>query len=116
MLEKLFRRRHQGTKGAMMALSHTLSKNKMIGAMHIDMLETQRSKPLHILWPNLLPVVAQFVQRILYVPGVPQNDHVDHKPQRAQLILLTLAIALTKLTALAMKDMPGDTVPSLTAI
>src|SRR6266487_6366094 len=78
MLEKLFRRRRRGTKGAMVALSHTLWKNKMVRAVDIDMLETKRSKPLHILWPNLLPVVAQFVQRILYIPGVPQNDHIYH--------------------------------------
>jgi hypothetical protein len=71
MLEKLFRRRRQGTKGAMMALSHTLWKHEMIGAVDIDMLKTKRSKPLYILWTNLLSAVAQFVQRILDVPGVP---------------------------------------------
>ncbi len=54
----------------MVALSHTLWKNEMIRAVDIDMLETKRSKSLYILWPNLLPAVAQFVQCILYVPGV----------------------------------------------
>jgi len=55
----------------MVTLSHTLWKHEMIRTVDIDMLETKRSKPLHILWPNLLPSVAQFVQRVLYVPGVP---------------------------------------------
>lgn len=49
MLEKLFRGRRQGAKGAMMAVSYTLWKHEMIGAMNIDMLETKRSDPLHIL-------------------------------------------------------------------
>ena len=33
----------------MVALSHALWKHKMIGAMNINMLETQRSNPFHIL-------------------------------------------------------------------
>jgi hypothetical protein len=51
--------------------------------MDIDMLEMQRSEPFHVLWPSLLPIAPQFVEDILNVPGVPQNDHIDHKPQRA---------------------------------
>jgi hypothetical protein len=67
----------------MMALSHTLRKNKMIGSMDVDMLETQRSEALYILWSSLLSAIAQVVQRILEIPGVPENDHVDHKAERS---------------------------------
>jgi len=82
-LEKLLRRRGKGTKGAVVALSYTLWKNKMIRAMNINMLETQRSEPFHVLWQNLLPAVPQFVQCILEIPGVPENDHIHHKPERS---------------------------------
>ena len=67
----------------MVALSHTLWKNKMVRAVDIDMLKTKRSEPLYILWSIPLPVVAQFIQRILHIPGVPQNDHIDHESERS---------------------------------
>lgn len=67
----------------MVTLSHALWKNEMIGSMDVDMLETERSEAFYILWSSLLPVVPQFIQRILEIPGVPQDDHVDDKPERA---------------------------------
>ncbi len=66
-----------------MALSHTLWKHEMIGTVNIDMLKAKRSKPLHILWSNLLPTVAQLVQRILHIPSVPEDNHVDDQPERS---------------------------------
>ena len=43
ILEKLFRRGGGLSKGAMVALGDTFREGEVIGAMHIDMLETQRS-------------------------------------------------------------------------
>jgi len=54
MLEQFFRRRRLRAKGAMVTLSHTLWKHKMIGAVNIDILETKRSEPLYVLLSNLL--------------------------------------------------------------
>ena len=42
-LEKLFRRGRGSTKGAMVALRHAFREGEVIFAMHIDVLETQRS-------------------------------------------------------------------------
>jgi len=67
----------------MAALSHTLWEHEMIGAVNIDMLKAKRSKPFHILWSNLLPTIAQLVQRILDIPGVPEDDHVDNQTERS---------------------------------
>jgi hypothetical protein len=85
-LEKLFNRRGQRTKGTMIALSYALWKHEMIGAMDIDMLETKRSEPLYILWSDLLPIVPQFVQRILKIPGVPEGDHTSSEMARASVV------------------------------
>jgi hypothetical protein len=59
----------------MMALSDSLWKHEMVGAMDIDMLETQRRALLYVLLSSLLSAVAQLVQCILDIPGVPQDDH-----------------------------------------
>ncbi len=55
----------------MVTLSYTLWKHKMIGAMDVNVLETQRSNPFHILSLSFLPVILQFIQNILHIPGVP---------------------------------------------
>ena len=34
----------------------------------------------------------------VHVEGVPENDDVDHQPQRTQLVLLAFVVALTQLT------------------
>jgi hypothetical protein len=100
----------------MVTLSHAFWKHEMIRAMDIDVLETQRSNPFHILSSSFLPVIPQFIQNILHIPGVPQNDHIDDQPKRAQLILLPLAIALTKLTTLPVKYMTGQAMPVLSTV
>ena len=48
----------------------------MVFAMHIDMLETQRSYVFHVLRSNLLPAALSFIERILHIPRVLEDNHI----------------------------------------
>jgi hypothetical protein len=100
----------------MVSLGNGFWKGEMVFAMHIEMLETQRSQSFYILWSNLLSESTSLVQRILHIPGIPEHNDVYDEAQRSQLILLPLTIPLTKLASLTMKDMAGDTVSPLSTI
>ena len=46
----------------------------------------------HILVPDLEVLIAELPQRRVHVDRVPEHDDVDDKTERAQLVLLPLAI------------------------
>jgi hypothetical protein len=47
---------------------------------------------------------------------VPQHDDVHHQAERPKLVLLTLAVALSQFTALAMKHDAGKLMAALAAV
>jgi hypothetical protein len=59
---------------------------------------------------------AKLIQCRLHIDRIPQNDYVDDEPESTELVLLTFAVALAQLTALAMEHHPRQGVATFTAI
>jgi hypothetical protein len=55
---------------------------------------------------------AKLIEDRVYVEGVPENDHVDYQAECAQLVFLSLAVALVEFAALGMKNDPPQAVPA----
>ena len=53
---------------------------------------------------NGKPLGTQLLESGLHVNRIPQDDHIDHQSERAQLVFLAFAIALTELTTLAVEN------------
>jgi hypothetical protein len=60
----------------------------------IHLLVAKGREPLHVLVADRDALPAQVLERALHVERVPEQDAVDHEPERAQLILLALAVGL----------------------
>src|SRR5262245_10488434 len=84
--------------------------------MHVDVLMSERRQAGHILAPDLEALLAELPQRRVHVDGVPEHDDVDDQTERAQLVLLPLAIPLAQLATLAVENGAGKHVPALAAI
>jgi hypothetical protein len=76
----------------------------------------ERRKSGHIRLPDRVSLRAQLVEDRLHVDGVPQDDYVKDQAQRPELILLTLAVALTQFAALAVEDDASQAVPALPSV
>ncbi|AMM18496.1 hypothetical protein AX768_30035 (plasmid) [Burkholderia sp. PAMC 28687] len=50
------------------------------------------------------------------VDRVPKHDHIEHQAECAELVFLTLAVMLTQLAALAVKDGTCDAVATFAAV
>ena len=61
-------------------------------------------------------VVKRGSQGGVHVDRVPEHDDVDDQPKRAELVLLSMAIALPQLAPLAMEDVARKHVTALAAI
>src|SRR5450755_1107741 len=80
------------------------------------MLEHEGRQPGDVLGPGLVALSDELVQRRVHVDRVPKQDQIDHESERAELVLLTFAVALAQLAAPAVKDHPGELVTSLAAV
>ena len=52
----------------------------------------------------------ELVERSLEVARGPQDQDVKHEPERSQLVLLALPVALAELAGVAVKEPPGQAV------
>ena len=58
----------------------------------------------------------ELVERSLEVARGPQDQDGEHEPERSQLVLLALPVALAELAAVAVEEPPGQTVTGLLAV
>src|SRR3954469_3028497 len=58
-------------------------------------------EPGDVFGPDLVSLGAELAERRIHVDRVPEHDEVDHEPNRAELVLLALAVALAELAPLA---------------
>jgi hypothetical protein len=49
---------------------------------------------------------AEVIKSLAHVAGIPEHDGIEHQTQRAELVLLTLTVALPEFPALAMEEHP----------
>ena len=84
--------------------------------MHVDVVMAERRQPCDVLIPYGKTVLTQLIQCRLHVDGVPQDDDVEHQAQRAQLVLLTLLIALPEFAAFSVKNGARHTVTPLATV
>jgi hypothetical protein len=85
------------TERAQLATSETVWQREGVTAEHIDVLVTEGRQTCDILVEHLEAFVAQLVQGGIHVDRVPQYDGVEDQAERAELILLPLAVALSQL-------------------
>ncbi len=52
------------------------------------------------------PFGSKLLQGRIYVERVPEHDRVDHEPQRPELVLLPLAVALLRSTRICPGRLP----------
>ena len=55
-------------------------------------------------------------QNCLHVDRIPEHDHIDDKPECAELIFLPFAVALTKLTPFTAENDARNAVPTFSPI
>ena len=79
-------------------------------------LKSERGQAGDIRGDHVVTLVAQPVEGGIHVDRIPQYHEVDDDAERAELILLPLAVALAELAALAVKDDPGELVATLAAV
>ena len=58
----------------------------------------------------------ELVERSFEVASGPQDQDVKHEPERSQLVLLALPVALAELPAVAVKEPPRQAVTGLLAV
>jgi hypothetical protein len=73
----------------------------------------QRGEPGHVLVLDLVPARPQLLDRGVQIARVPQHHRVQDQAQRAQLVLLALAVRLVDLPAPAVAQRAGQGVPRL---
>jgi hypothetical protein len=56
------------------------------------------------------------LQDCLDVNGIPEHDHIDDEPERAELIFLPFAIALAQFTPFTAENDARDAVPTFSPI
>src|SRR5450631_3116277 len=61
------------------------------------MLEPEGRQSADVLGPGLVALSDELVQRRVHIDRVPKHDQIDHESERAELVLLTFAVALAKL-------------------
>ena len=60
----------------------------------MDVVVNERRKPLDVFRLNHFAGGTKLVQRQAHVARVPQDDRVQHQPERTELVLLAFAIRL----------------------
>ena len=85
---------------------------KRVAPKHIDVFVAEGRKPCLVLKMYRERFSAKLIEYRIQIDGVPQNDHVDDQPKRAQLVFLTFAIALVELAALAMEHISCQAMPA----
>src|SRR5437899_308800 len=92
------------TQRTQLAANQWLGQLERVASKHVDVLKAERPGPLDVFGANLDSHLLDLRQRTLDVTRVPKNDGVDHQTERSKLVLLAFAVALPKLTALAVGD------------
>jgi hypothetical protein len=87
-----------------------------VAAEHVDVLGAERGEAGDVLVAHRVALGAEAVQRRVRVEGVPERGDVDHEAERAELVLLALAVALAQLAALAVEHGAGEPVAALAAV
>src|SRR2546429_537849 len=90
-------------------LRNRFRQRECIAPLKIDMMMPQRREPCHIHGLHGDALGAYMLQRGFHVEGVPQDDYIDHQPERPELIFLAFPVPLPELAPLPMKDRTRDT-------
>lgn len=80
------------------------------------MVAAQRAEPLDVDVVDLQAGGGEVVEGALGVDRVVEDDRVDDQAERAELLLLALAVALAQFAAVAVADVAGERVAALAAI
>jgi hypothetical protein len=59
-----------------------------------------------------ISLLSELAQNCLHIDRIPEHDHIDDKPERAELIFLPFAVALTKLTSFTAENDARNAVPT----
>ena len=66
--------------------------------------ETERRKAGYVFVQDDMAFRTELVERGIDVDRAPEHDQIDDQPERAKLILLSIAITLAQFAALAVED------------
>ena len=69
-----------------------------------------------ILFLNWIPFLSELLQDRLRVNGIPENNHIDDEPKRAELIFLSFAVPLAQFAPFTAEDDACDAVPTFSPI
>lgn len=81
---------------------------KALAAPHVAVVEPERRQPGHILCAHVEALGTELFERRVHVDCVPQHDDVHHRSKRAELVFLTLTVALPHFAAIAMEYDAGE--------
>ena len=82
------------SEGAKLTTCHCFGDGERVTTQHVDVIMDVRVEVRNVRFQNEESLSTQLLDRRLHVQGVPQYDHIDHQPERTELIFLALPIAL----------------------
>ena len=80
------------------------------------MREAKRRQAGHVRGVHLDALGAELSEGRVHVNRVPEHNDVDHEAERAELVLLALAVALAQLALLAVEDGTRQPVAALVPV
>jgi hypothetical protein len=89
---------------------------ELLSTEKIDVFVSERGQAFHVVVAYLHFFLSEFAQYGVHISGVPQHDHVDDKSEGIELVFLSLSIALAKLPAVSVENVPCEGVAAFCAV
>ena len=83
-------------------------KNEAVGAVDAEVPADERGKPGHVLLEHRVALGPELADGGIEVDGRPQDDAIQDKAERAELVLQAALVAVVQLAFLPVADLPGQ--------
>lgn len=99
-----------------MPRGNVFGQRKIVAPQHVDVVVQQRREAGYVVRIRDAFGFLPLLQGLLQIARISQHHGIDHQPQRAQLVLHALAVALTQFTFLAVENGAGQRMTTFAAV